>query len=92
MANVDRNISMCGLNGLDGDPAVYCTTRAGKTLFVRGERQRMNIVRTMPRSDLISPTVQGFVAQQTPGFVDREQRFVGLKFLLDWNSREAGFQ
>jgi len=40
MANTEgRNISMRGVNGVDGDQSVYCTTRLGKTLFVRGERR-----------------------------------------------------
>jgi hypothetical protein len=38
MANVYRNIHMRGLNGVDGDQAVYCTTHSGKTIFVRGDR------------------------------------------------------
>jgi hypothetical protein len=29
---------MRGLNGVDGEQAVYCTTRSGKTIFVRGDR------------------------------------------------------
>ena len=38
MANIDQNIHMRGLNGVDGDQTVYCTTRSGKTIFVRGDR------------------------------------------------------
>jgi hypothetical protein len=38
MADTDRNIHMRGLNGVDGDKTVYCTTRSGKTIFVRGDR------------------------------------------------------
>jgi len=38
MANIYRNIYMRGLNGVDGARATYCTTRSGKTIFVRGDR------------------------------------------------------
>jgi hypothetical protein len=38
MANIYRNIYIRGLNGVDGDQAVYCTTHSGKTIFVRGDR------------------------------------------------------
>ena len=38
MANIYKNIYMRGLNGVDGDQAVYCTTHSGKTIFVRGDR------------------------------------------------------
>lgn len=38
MANIYQNIHMRGLNGVDGDQTVYCTTRSGKTIFIRGDR------------------------------------------------------
>ena len=38
MANTYRNTYMRGLNGVDGDQAIYCTTHSGKTIFVRGDR------------------------------------------------------
>ena len=38
MADIYRNIYMRGLNGVDGDQTVYCTTHSGKTIFVRGDR------------------------------------------------------
>jgi hypothetical protein len=38
MANTYRNLYRRGLNGVDGDQAVYCTTRSGKTIFARGDR------------------------------------------------------
>lgn len=38
MAKIYKNIYLRGLNGVDGDKTVYCTTRSGKTIFVRGDR------------------------------------------------------
>lgn len=37
MANIYRNMYIRGLNGVDGDQTIYCTTRSGKTIFVRGD-------------------------------------------------------
>jgi hypothetical protein len=42
MAKIYRNIYMRGLNGVDGDQAVYCTIASGKTVFVRGNRSDGN--------------------------------------------------
>jgi hypothetical protein len=62
---------MRGLNGVDGDQAVYCTTHSGKTIFVRGDRcdgnwkyMSMSIPKRHPAAIRAAVAYAGFASSQ----------------------------
>ncbi|HSL44515.1 MAG TPA: hypothetical protein VK897_13850 [Anaerolineales bacterium] len=78
MTNINRNIYMRGLNGVDGDQAVYCTTHSGKTIFVRGDRcdgnwkyMSMSIPKRNPAAIRAAALYAGFARTQD-AYVDLE--------------------
>ena len=78
MANIYRNTYMRGLNGAGEDQAVYCTTHAGKTIFVNGYRcdgnrkyMSMSIPKRHPAAIRAAALYAGFASTQDV-YIDRE--------------------
>ena len=67
MANTYMNTHLRGLNGIDGEQAIYCTTASGKTIFVRGDRcdgnrkyMSMSIPKRLPAAIRAAALYAGF--------------------------------